>query len=90
VDGKAVFGGVLVAAAGSELHDQLSSKVQRFQLLKDKALWHPVADLCTSSLTQQSSVSESVLKLKSSALTVAPKTLASRCAIMSLRQDTKQ
>jgi hypothetical protein len=38
--GWAVFGGVLVAAAGSQLHDSLDTNVQRFQLLPYDVLRH--------------------------------------------------
>jgi hypothetical protein len=43
--GRAVFGGVLVAAAGSELHDPLNLNVQRFQLLTDGVLRHLLAQI---------------------------------------------
>jgi hypothetical protein len=43
--GRAVLGGVLVAAAGSELHDSLNLNVQRFQLLPDSVLRLPLAKI---------------------------------------------
>jgi hypothetical protein len=38
--GRAVFGWVLIAAAGSQLHDSLDTNVQGCQLLPDDALRH--------------------------------------------------
>ena len=38
--GRAVFSGVLVATAESELHDSLDTNVQGFELLSDEALRH--------------------------------------------------
>jgi hypothetical protein len=45
-----VLGGVLVTAAGSELHDPLNIHVQGFKLLTDNVLRHPL----TQVLHQQS------------------------------------
>jgi hypothetical protein len=45
MSGRAVLGGVLVMAAGSELHDPLNLNVQGFQLLTDSALRHPLAQI---------------------------------------------
>jgi hypothetical protein len=43
--GKAVFGGVLVAVAGTELYHPLTLNVQGFKLLTDDALRHPLAEV---------------------------------------------
>jgi hypothetical protein len=43
--GRAVLGGVLVAEAGSELHDSLNMNDKGFKLLKDSALRHPLAQI---------------------------------------------
>jgi hypothetical protein len=39
-----VLGGILVAAARSELYDPLNLNVQGFKLLTDDALRHPLAE----------------------------------------------
>jgi hypothetical protein len=43
--GREVLDGVLVAAAGSELHHPLNLNIQRFQLLPDSVLRHPLAQI---------------------------------------------
>jgi hypothetical protein len=48
---KAVFGGVLVAAAESQLRDSLDTNVQGFQLLPDDFLRHTMPRFFTRSPT---------------------------------------
>jgi hypothetical protein len=43
--GRAVFGWVVVAAAGSQLHDSLDTNVQGFQLLTNDAFRHTPAQI---------------------------------------------
>jgi hypothetical protein len=43
--GRAVLGGVLVAAAGSKLYEPLNLNVQGFKFLMDDALRHPLTEI---------------------------------------------
>jgi hypothetical protein len=43
--GREVLGGILVAAAGSELNDPLNLNIQRFQLLTNSFFMHPPAQI---------------------------------------------
>jgi hypothetical protein len=42
--GRAVLGGILIAAAGSDLCNPLNVNIQGFKLLTDDALRHPLAE----------------------------------------------
>jgi hypothetical protein len=64
--GRAVFRWVLIAVAGSQLHDSLNTDVQGFQLLPDDALRHTLPRFFNRSRTQRSSGSVKVWKLTTS------------------------